>query len=109
MDCLAWIIAGVAVAMLLGQFFAGTADYYLSIENPRPLDDNEASITSKVWGFATESSRTCTAEFAGQGFADVRLFATRKQMLISLFSFGFVRPVKIAWRGNAGQHPLGDA
>jgi len=103
------IVAVVAVAMLLGQFFAGTADYFLSIENPRPMDDNLATITSLGWGFAAQSKRTCTAEIAGQGFADVRMFATRGQVLLSFITFGCVRRVCIAWRGNAGQHPLGQA
>ncbi|HEX5871798.1 MAG TPA: hypothetical protein VFY65_15325 [Longimicrobium sp.] len=112
MDTTAWILGGAAVLlllMLLGQFFAGTSDYFLSIENPRPLDDNITTITIYGWGFATESSRTHTADLAGQGFADVRMFATRRQVLVSLFTAGFVRPVSIAWRGNAGQHPLGQA
>jgi hypothetical protein len=109
MEIIAWVFAGIAITMLLGQFFAGTADYFLSIENPRPLDDNEAVITVWAWGFATQSSRTCTADLAGQGFADVRLFATRRQMFLSLITFGCMRRLSIAWRGNAGQHPLGDA
>jgi hypothetical protein len=108
MHAVAWI-AVVAVAMLLGQYFAGTADYFLSIENPRPLDDNIDTITILGWGFASQSSRSCTAELAGQGFADVRMFATRKQVLLSFVTLGFVRRVSIAWRGNAGQHPLGRA
>ena len=95
--------------IVLGQFFAGTSDYYLSIDNPRPLDDNIVVITIRFWGFATESSRSYTADLAGQGFADVRLFATRRQVLTSLLTLGLVRPVSIAWRGNAGQHPLGQA
>lgn len=103
------IVAAVAALMLLGQFFAGTSDYYLAIENPRPLDDNEVEIRILAWGFASEMSRSRVADLAGQGLADVRLFATRRQMALSLFSFGFYRPVSIAWRGNAGQHPLGDA
>lgn len=102
-------VAVIAGAMILGQFFAGTADYYLSIDNPRPLDDNVVEVTIKWWGFASEVSRSIRAELAGEGFADVRLFSTRKQMLVSLLSLGAVRPVSIAWRGNAGQHPLGDA
>jgi len=105
----AWIVAGAAILMLVGQFFSGTSDYYVAIENPRPLDDNVIDITILAWGFASESSRSVTADLAGQGLADVRLFATRKQMAVSLLSFGFVRQVSIAWRGNAGQHPLGDA
>jgi hypothetical protein len=103
------IVATIAVVMLLGQYFAGTSDYFLSVDNPRPLDDHEAEIISTAWGFADENGRTATAEQAGEGFADVRLFASRVQMAKSLFSFGFRRPVSIVWRGNAGQHPLGDA
>ncbi len=109
MVTIACIVAGIAVLMLFGQYLSGTADYYLSIENPRPLDDNIDTITIKGWGFASESSRSRTADLAGQGLADVRLYATRKQMLVSLFTLGFLRPVTVAWRGNAGQHPLGDA
>jgi hypothetical protein len=109
METIAWILVGVAVLMLFGQYLAGTADYFLSIENPRPLDDNVDTITIYGWGFASQSSRSCVAELAGQGFADVRMFATRRQVLVSLVTFGLVRPVSIAWRGNAGQHPLGRA
>jgi hypothetical protein len=103
------IALGICLAIILGQFFAGTADYYLSIDNPRPLDDNLVRITIKGWGFASEADRRVVAEIAGEGIADVRLFATRTQMLVSLVSLGFLRPVSIAWRGNAGQHPLGVA
>ncbi|MDQ4087674.1 MAG: hypothetical protein M3177_06670 [Pseudomonadota bacterium] len=109
MATIAWIVAGVAILMLFGQYLAGTADYFLSIENPRPLDENLATITIFGWGFAAQSSRTCTAELVGQGFADVRLFATRRQVLLSFVTLGLVRRICIAWRGNAGQHPLGQA
>lgn len=106
---IAWIVAGVLLLMLLGQYLAGTSDYFLSIENPRPLDDHVVVITSIGWGFASESGRTHTAELAGQGLADVRVFATRRQVLKSILTLGFRREVSITWRGNAGQHPLGEA
>ncbi|HYE27224.1 MAG TPA: hypothetical protein VEA61_03175 [Allosphingosinicella sp.] len=108
-DHIAWILAAAALLMLLGQYFSGMADYYLSIENPRPLDENEDVITSTWWGFLTQSQSSYTAEMAGQGLADVRVFATRKQVLVSILTFGWKRSVTIAWRGNAGQHPLGQA
>ena len=109
MDTIAWILFAILVLMLFGQYLAGTSDYFLSIENPRPLDENIDTITILGWGFASQGSRSCMAELAGQGFADVRLFATRQQVLLSFATFGFVRKVCIAWRGNAGQHPLGEA
>jgi hypothetical protein len=109
MDTIGWIAAAILVLTLFGQYLAGTADYFLSIENPRPLDETVDTITILGWGFASQASRSCMAELAGQGFADVRLFATRKQVLLSFVTFGFVRKVCIAWRGNAGQHPLGEA
>jgi hypothetical protein len=110
MEKIAWIVlSAVLLLMLFGQYLAGTADYFLSIENPRPLDDNVDTITILGWGFASQSSRSCTPELTGQGFADVRMFATRRQVLVSLLTFGFRRPVSIAWRGNAGRHPLGQA
>ena len=104
-----WAVAGILLVNLFLQYLAAQADYFLSIENPRPLDDNITTITVRGWGFASESRHSCIAELAGQGFADVRLFATRKQVLLSLATFGFVRRVSVAWRGNAGQHPLGQA
>jgi hypothetical protein len=103
------VVATVAIVGLLGQYLSSTADYFLSIDNPRPLDENLDTIMILGWGFANQSSRSGTADLAGQGFADMRLFASRKQALASLLSFGFARPVSVAWRGNAGQHPLGDA
>ena len=109
METILLVVAVVAVLMLVGQYFAGRADYYLAIENPRPLDENEDVITSKWWGFLTQSTSSYTAELAGQGLADVRIFATRKQMLVTILTCGWKRSITIAWRGNAGQHPLGHA
>ncbi|HWK90591.1 MAG TPA: hypothetical protein VNP72_11450 [Longimicrobium sp.] len=112
MTTTAWIFLGTTVLLLLmlfGQYLTGTSDYFLSSENPRPLDDNVEVITILLWGFARQASRSCSPDLTGQGFADVRLFATRRQVLTSFVTFGFMRPVSIAWRGNAGQHPLGDA
>ncbi len=106
---LGWGIAVVAVLMLWGQYLSGTADYFLSIQNPRPLDDNVTTITSLYWGFAIQSRDPCFADQAGQGFADVRVFATRRQVLKSILTAGLRREISIAWRGNAGQHPLGEA
>jgi hypothetical protein len=109
MNTITWTIVVILALTLFGQYLAGTADYFLSIESPRPLDESIVTITIWGWGFASQSSRSCTAELAGEGFADIRLFATRKQVLLSLVTFGFVRRVSIVWRGNAGQHPLGVA
>ena len=109
MDTVAWIVLAILALMLFGQYLAGTADYFLSVDNPRPLDPHLVTITIWGWGFASQSSRSCMAELAGQGFADMRLYTTRRQVLLSLITFGFVRRVCIVWRGNAGQHPLGEA
>jgi hypothetical protein len=109
MHTIVWVIIAILGLLLVGQYFAGTADYFLSIDSPRPLDPNIDRITILGWGFASQSSRSYMAELAGQGFADIRLYATRRQVLLSFITFGFVRRVCIAWRGNAGQHPLGDA
>ena len=108
MSMVACVIAVIALLMLFGQYLAGTADYYLAVENPRPLDDNLEVITIYLWGFAS-GSKAFKADLAGQGFADVRFFATRKQVLLSLVTCGAIRPISVAWRGNAGQHPLGQA
>lgn len=109
METFLLIVAVAAVLMLLGQYFAGMADYYLSVENPRPLDENEMVITSKWWGFMSQTGSSRIAELAGQGLADVRVYATRPQMLATILTFGWRRSITVAWRGNAGQHPLGEA
>ncbi|HEU0016055.1 MAG TPA: hypothetical protein VFQ45_20425 [Longimicrobium sp.] len=106
---LGWIVAAVLLVVLWGQYLAGQADYFLSIQNPRPLDDNITTMTVVGWGFAIQSRNPCYADLAGQGLADVRVFATRKQVLTAIVTAGAVRPLSIAWRGNAGQHPLGEA
>ena len=52
MDTTEWILAGIIVLlalMVFGQYLSGTADYFLSIENPRPLDDNVSTITVLYW------------------------------------------------------------
>lgn len=108
-ETIAWIVVIILLLVLFGQYLAGQADYFLSIENPRPLDDHVTTIEVRFWGFTSSSRHSCIAELAGQGFADVRVFATRKQVLKSIFTGGFVREISIAWRGNAGQHPLGNA
>jgi len=109
MDAIALVAVGVLLLMLVGQYFAGMADYYLAIENPRPLDEHEAVITSRWWGFLTQTKSSRVAELVGQGFADIRVFATRRQMMTSILTCGWERSVTVAWRGNAGQHPLGQA
>lgn len=104
-----WIIAGVLLALLIGQWAAGSAHYFVSVTNPRPLDEFTMVIVIKGWGIASQSSLTGLADTDGLGFADIRLFATRKQLLMSFLTLGFHRPVTVAWRAHAGIYPLGDA
>ena len=47
------IVATIAVLSLFGQYLSGTSDYFLSIENPRPLDEEEDIVTIMGWGFAS--------------------------------------------------------
>ena len=109
MVIVAWIIAVLALFIVFGQYLSNTSDCYLSIRDPRPLDENRAQITIKWWGLVEERWEPEWHEIDGQGFADVRIFATRKQVLVSLFTIGAVRPLTVVWRGNAGQHLLGQA
>lgn len=109
MEWWGWALLALMVALLVGQFAAGQSDIFLSIANPRPLDEDHMVITIKGWGFAAEAAMPFVTSAADWGLADVRLFVTRRQMLVAIASFGFLRPVTIAWRAHAGVLPLGDA
>ena len=104
-----WALAALAVALLVGQYAAGQADIFVSIANPRPLDEERMVVTLKGWGFAAHAAQPFVTPEADQGLCDVRVFATRRQMLIAIASFGYLRPVTVAWRAHAGILPLGDA
>ncbi len=104
-----WALAALALALLAGQYAAGQADMFVSIANPRPLDEERMIVTLKGWGFAVASAQPFIASASDHGLSDVRVFATRRQMLVSIASFGFLRPVTVAWRAHAGILPLGDA
>ena len=49
---LGWALAALGFALLFGQYLAGQADVFLSIANPRPLDEESMVVTQKGWGFA---------------------------------------------------------
>ncbi|MDK2761269.1 MAG: hypothetical protein KYX64_07895 [Sphingopyxis sp.] len=104
-----WALAALFFLLLLGQYLAGQADMFLSIANPRPLDEESMVVTLKGWGFATQSAQSFVTPEADHGLCDVRMFATRRQMLVAIATFGFLRPLTVAWRANAGIAPLGDA
>ena len=91
---LGWALAALGFVLLFGQYAAGQADIFVSIANPRPLDEESMVVTLKGWGFAAQAAQP---------------FATRRQMLVAIATFGFLRPVTVAWRANAGILPLGDA
>lgn len=104
-----WVLAAVGFALLFGQYLAGQADIFLSIANPRPLDEEQMVMTLKGWGFAARAAQPFVTPESDHGLCDVRVFATRRQMLVAIISFGFQRPVTVAWRAHAGVLPLGGA
>lgn len=104
-----WVLAALGFVLLFGQYLAGQADIFLSIANPRPLDEEQMVVTLRGWGFAAQAAQPFVTPEADHGLCDVRVFATRRQMLVAIASFGFVRPVTVAWRAHAGVFPLGDA
>ncbi|WP_171005178.1 hypothetical protein [Sphingopyxis sp. 2PD] len=106
---LGWALAALAFLLLFGQYLAGQADIFVSIANPRPLDEESMVVTLKGWGFAAEAAQPFVTPESDHGLSDVRVFATRRQMLIAIATVGFLRPVTVAWRANAGILPLGDA
>ncbi|WP_033073659.1 hypothetical protein [Sphingopyxis sp. MWB1] len=106
---IAWVLAALFGALLVGQYAAGQADIFISIANPRPLDEEYMVVTLKGWGFASQAKQPFLTPEADHGLCDVRVFATRRQILVSIATFGFLRPVTVAWRAHAGIFPLGDA
>ena len=106
---LGWVLAALGFALLFGQYLAGQADIFVSIANPRPLDEESIVVTLKGWGFAAEAAQPFVTPDSDNGLCDVRVFATRRQMLVAIASAGFLRPVTVAWRAHAGILPLGEA
>ncbi|MFC3785265.1 hypothetical protein GGR90_000022 [Sphingopyxis italica] len=106
---LGWVLAALGFALLFGQYLAGQADIFVSIANPRPLDEESIVVTLKGWGFAAEAAQPFVTPDSDHGLCDVRVFATRRQMLVAIVSAGFLRPVTVAWRAHAGILPLGEA
>lgn len=106
---LGWALAALGALLLFGQYRSGQADIFVSIANPRPLDEESMVVTLKGWGFAAEAAQPFVTPESDHGLCDVRVFATRRQMLIAITTVGFLRPVTVAWRAHAGVLPLGDA
>ena len=106
---LGWALAALAFLWLFGQYMAGQSDVFVSIANPRPLYEESMVVTLKGWGFAAQVAQPFVTPESDHGLCGVRVFATRRQTLVSIASFGFLRPVTVAWRAHAGVQPLGDA
>ena len=106
---LGWALAALGFVVLFGQYAAGQADIFVSIANPRPLDEEVMVVTLKGWGFAAQAAQPFLTPESDHGLCDVRVFATRRQMLVAIATAGFLRPVTVAWRAHAGVLPLGEA
>lgn len=104
-----WLVAALLFLALIGQFAAGQADVFVSIANPRPLDSDTMVVTLKGWGFAAQSALPFVTADSDFGLADLRVHATRRQVLVSMVTLGFIRPVTVVWRAHAGIQPLGQA
>ncbi|MGB3846434.1 hypothetical protein [Sphingopyxis sp. YF1] len=104
-----WALAALAIILLFGQYLAGQADVFVSIANPRPLDEYRMVVTLRWWGLAAEARQPFVTPESDHGLCDVRVYATRRQILVALATAGLVRPVTVAWRAHAGILPLGDA
>lgn len=107
---LGWILSGILALVLAGQLFAATSDYYLAVENPRPVGERTDVVTIKGWGLVSQNrdSRYITGS-ADLGVADMRFFTTGRQIALSLLTLGFLRPVSICYRCHAAGMPLGQA
>lgn len=107
---LGWVVAAVLALVLAGQLIVATADYFIAVENPRPVGERTIVVTAKAWGFVMQSPESrFVSGGAGQGLSDVRIFASPAQVMTAFVTFGFLRPVSICYRFHAGSFPIGDA
>ena len=104
-----WGLAALGFALLFGQYLASQGDVFVSIANPRPLDEESMVVTLKYWGLAAAAQKPFVTPEADHGLCDIRVYTTRRQILVSIATFGLLRPVTVAWRAHAGIQPLGDA
>lgn len=104
-----WGLCALLLFALYGQYLTGQADIFVSIANPRPLDEERMVVTLKGWGFASAAQPPFVTPEADHGLCDLRVFATRRQMLVAIATLGYLRPVTVAWRAHAGVQPLGVA
>ena len=104
-----WGLAALFLVLLVGQYMAGQGDIFVSIANPRPLDEDSMVVTLKYWGFAAAARHPFVTPEADHGLCDLRVYTTRRQILTAIFTLGLKRPVTVAWRAHAGIQPLGDA
>lgn len=107
---LGWIVAGVLALILIGQLVAATADYFLAVENPRPVGEATIVVTARAWGFVMQSPESRFVPGGGaNGFSDMRFSASPAQVMTSFVTLGFLRPVSITYRHHAGSHRIGEA
>ncbi|MBL8652136.1 MAG: hypothetical protein JNL35_17240 [Sphingopyxis sp.] len=104
-----WALAALLLLLLFGQYMAGQGDLFVSIANPRPLDEESMVVTLKYWGFVAEARQPFVTPEADHGLCDLRVYTTRRQILTAIVTLGLKRPVTVAWRAHAGIQPLGDA
>jgi len=104
-----WTLAAIGFALLFGQYMAGQGDIFVSIANPRPLDEESMVVTLRYWGLAAAARQPFVTPEADHGLCDLRVYATRRQTLVAIATLGLIRPVTVAWRAHAGIQPLGDA
>src|SRR3546814_11802158 len=93
---LGWVLAALGFALLFGQYLAGQADIFVSIANPRPLDEESIVVTLKGWGFAAEAAQPFVTPDSEHRLCDARVFATRRPLLVAIATVGFLRPLTVA-------------
>lgn len=98
----------VVSLLLLGQILSEIGDPYLAVEDGRPVTPAQQVITLKAWGLIEGYSDSVRVECQDEGLADIRLSAGTTQVLTSVATLGFLRPITATYRCHAGNTGPGE-
>lgn len=101
------IALAVASLLLTGQVLSEIGDPYLAVEDGRPVTPQQQVITLRAWGLIEGYSDSVRVDCQDEGLADMRLSASTTQVLTSVATVGFLRPMTITYRCHAGNAPVG--
>ena len=101
------ILVAVPWLLLAGQVASEIGDPYLTVENgrPRPSEGRQV-ITLRAWGLLQRNSESLELDCGDQGLANARLSVSTEQLLTSVATIGFIRPMTVTYHCHEGNRPM---